>query len=167
MDENSIILSIKPQHANKIFSGEKKFEFRKRIWTDPYTRKVYVYSSAPIKMIIGHFYINHVFTDHPSGLWDFFDFEREAAISKEEFFEYFGEGITAHAIEITKPLKFQVPINPKEFDPEFRAPQNFMYIDGVNEDLQAKLIKTSMIEKFQEQIARLQAIVEKRGGLFR
>ena len=47
----AILMSIKPEYANKIFSGIKRYEFRKRIPKQPYER-VYVYSSSPVKKII-------------------------------------------------------------------------------------------------------------------
>lgn len=40
------IISIKPEYVKKIFSGEKKWEFRKkRIWAD----KFLIYETAPTK----------------------------------------------------------------------------------------------------------------------
>ena len=52
----NIILSIKPKWAEKIYSGEKKIEWRK---TCPSTvnegAKVYIYETAPICKVTGRF----------------------------------------------------------------------------------------------------------------
>lgn len=44
-----ILLSIKPEFADKIFEGTKQFEFRKSIFKDKTVRKVVVYASSPIQ----------------------------------------------------------------------------------------------------------------------
>ena len=48
-----VVLSIKPEFANKIFEGTKKYEFRRAIFKNPNIKKVVVYSSSPVKKIIG------------------------------------------------------------------------------------------------------------------
>ena len=50
MRTDTIILSIHPSHIEKILSGEKRYEYRKRIPTD--IRYIVVYATAPIKMIV-------------------------------------------------------------------------------------------------------------------
>ena len=50
MRTETIILSIHPSHIEKILSGEKLYEYRKRIPTD--IRHIVVYATAPIKMIV-------------------------------------------------------------------------------------------------------------------
>ena len=42
----TILLSIKPEYANKIFDGQKRYEYRKRI-PKKEVSKIIVYSSAP------------------------------------------------------------------------------------------------------------------------
>jgi len=46
----NVILSIKPEYVRKILTGEKKFEYRKRIWKDK-VKKIYIYSSRPEKKL--------------------------------------------------------------------------------------------------------------------
>ena len=50
-----VLLSIKPKFANAIFSGEKKFVFRRVIFKDKTVKKVYVYASKPIGLVIGDY----------------------------------------------------------------------------------------------------------------
>lgn len=51
------LLSIKPEFANKIFDGTKKFEFRKSIFKNKDVTTVVVYVSSTIEKIIGEFEI--------------------------------------------------------------------------------------------------------------
>lgn len=48
----TILLSIKPEYANKIFDGQKHYEYRKRI-PKKEVSKIVVYSSAPEQAVIG------------------------------------------------------------------------------------------------------------------
>ena len=50
-----VILSIKPEFANKIFNGTKKFEFRRTLFKKKEVKKIVVYASAPISKVIGEF----------------------------------------------------------------------------------------------------------------
>lgn len=58
----SIILSIKPQYAELIYSGQKDVEFRKRIPSKPF-HHVWIYETAPVQMITGCFYVKSIWKD--------------------------------------------------------------------------------------------------------
>ena len=46
------ILSVKPEYATKILTGEKLYEYRKTVFCRP-IEKVYIYASSPVCMIVG------------------------------------------------------------------------------------------------------------------
>ncbi len=50
----NVIFSIKPKYVERILSGEKKYEFRKRIWKKQVDR-VFIYASSPVKKIVASF----------------------------------------------------------------------------------------------------------------
>ena len=52
-----ILLSIKPEFVEEIFSGRKKFEYRKAIFTNKKVTSVIVYSTMPVGKIVGEFTI--------------------------------------------------------------------------------------------------------------
>jgi predicted transcriptional regulator len=58
---NKIILSIKPCFTDKIYSGEKPVELRKRVGK-LFTKgsRIYIYSSSPVKAITGYAEIDSV-----------------------------------------------------------------------------------------------------------
>ena len=47
-----ILLSIKPEFVEEIFSGRKKFEYRKAIFTNKKVTSVIVYSTMPVGKIV-------------------------------------------------------------------------------------------------------------------
>ena len=54
-DEKVIVLAIKPKYAEKIYSGKKRWEFRKA--PPPVPSWVLLYESAPVSKITGMVYL--------------------------------------------------------------------------------------------------------------
>lgn len=122
-----VLLSIKPKFAESIINGKKKYEFRKKAFSKKNIGRVYVYSTTPIKKIVGTFKINNIIADMPSTLWH--RLKDDAGISEEEFFEYFKNREAGFAIEIIDVEKFEKPVDPKIIIPNFVPPQSFCYIN--------------------------------------
>lgn len=121
-----VLLSIKPEYANKIFSGEKKFEFRKKAFRNIEVHTVVVYSTMPVGRIIGEFSIKQIHQDSPESIWN--KTERFSGIDKGFFNQYYDGRNLAVAIEVDKPILYDNPINPKDEYENFTAPQSFMYL---------------------------------------
>ena len=121
-----VLLSIKPEYANKIFSGEKKFEFRKIAFRNTKVHTVVVYSTMPVGRIIGEFSIKHIHKDSPESIWN--KTKRFSGIDEIFFNEYYEGRELAVAIEVDNPILYNEPINPKEEYVNFTAPQSFMYL---------------------------------------
>jgi predicted transcriptional regulator len=121
-----VLLSIKPEYANKIFSGEKKFEFRKRAFRNIEVHTVVVYSTMPVGRIIGEFTIKQIHQDSPESIWS--KTKRFSGIDESFFNEYYDGRDLAVAIEVEKPFLYKEAINPKEEYVNFTAPQSFMYL---------------------------------------
>ena len=60
-----VLLSIKPEYAEKIFSGEKRYEFRKAVFKNQLIQTVVVYATMPVGKIIGEFNIKQILKDEP------------------------------------------------------------------------------------------------------
>lgn len=120
-----ILLSIKPQYAEKIFSREKRFEFRKTIFTRNVTT-VIVYASSPCQRIIGEFDIEAILKGQPSDIWE--QTKEYAGITKEDFFRYFDKKQVAFALQIGNVRKYQESINPYTEYKHFFPPQSFCYV---------------------------------------
>jgi predicted transcriptional regulator len=123
----NVLLSIKPNFVDKIISGEKKYEFRKTEFKNhDVLNRIYIYSTSPIKRIVGSFKIGRIVSGTPANIWE--ECQDFAGISKADFFDYFQNNNKAVAIAIEDLEIFESPIDPFEQFQNFRAPQSFYYI---------------------------------------
>jgi type I restriction enzyme, S subunit len=124
-----VLLSIKPKYVKSIIEGDKRYEFRKTIFKNREINRIFIYSSSPVKKIVGTFEIGGILEDHPVNLWD--TVKEFAGIDNRNFFAYFEGKSRAFAIEIQNLQEFIDPIDPYETMPGFVPPQSFCYIDGL------------------------------------
>lgn len=120
-----VLLSIKPEFAEKIFDGTKRFEFRRRIYKREAVKSIIVYASAPISMVIGEFEIETVLHDDLNSLWD--STNEFAGISEEYYREYFIGKEAGYAIEVKEVNKYRVPLGIRESF-GIAPPQSFAYV---------------------------------------
>ena len=92
-----VLLSIKPEYADKIFSGEKKYEFRKSIFKNTDIEKVVVYASSPVQKVIGEFTIADILNDDIEKIWN--ETAHYSGITKDFYLSYFSNKEKAYAIK--------------------------------------------------------------------
>lgn len=120
-----VLLSIKPEFANKIFDGTKKFEFRKSIFKNKDIKTIVVYASSPVQQVIGEFEIEKILNFDLDTLWSLTqDF---SGISEEFFYEYFADRQLGYAIKIKKAKRYSKPKNLRE-EYNLFPPQSFAYL---------------------------------------
>jgi predicted transcriptional regulator len=124
-----VLLSIKPKYVRSIIEGEKRYEFRKMIFKNRGIDLIYIYSSSPVKKIVGTFEVGGILEEHPRDLWD--NVKEYAGINDRDFFSYFKGKSQAFAIEIQNLQEFIDPIDPYETIPGFVPPQSYCYMDGL------------------------------------
>lgn len=129
-----ILLSIKPEFVEEIFSGRKKFEYRKVIFTNKKVTSVIVYSTMPIGKIVGEFTIEDILVDDPQSIWR--KTKLFSGITKRFFDEYFTGKNQAYAIKVGTLLPYNTPIDPYERWESFIPPQSFRYVDEQIEELE-------------------------------
>ena len=122
----NILLSIKPIYAEKIFNGEKKYEFRKRL-PNKNIDKVYLYVSSPVKKIIGFFETDKILIKNVLELWN--ETKNVAGIDYQTYSNYFKNYEVGMALHIKKYTLFSEPIDPYKKFKEFNPPQSFSYFD--------------------------------------
>lgn len=120
-----ILLSIKPEFAEKIFEGTKKFEFRRTIFAKKQVNTAIVYASSPVQRVIGEFEIEKILFDDINNLW--LDTREYAGIDEDHFFRYFSNKSKGYAIKIKKVKKYEMPILLNERF-KMQPPQSFAYI---------------------------------------
>lgn len=120
-----VVLSIKPEFANKIFEGTKKYEFRRAIFKNPNIKKVVVYSSSPVQKIIGEFEIDRIIIHDLETLWN--KTKKYSGISEDFFFQYFDNKKKGFAIKIKNTKLYQTPRCIRQ-DYNLFPPQSFLYL---------------------------------------
>lgn len=120
-----VLLSIKPEFVKKIFSGEKRYEFRKVIFKNKDIKTVVIYASSPVSKIVGEFTIGTIIKDSPETIWELT--KDYAGITEDFFKRYFKDKNKACAIEVKRCIQYQSPIELNEIGAK-RAPQSFMYL---------------------------------------
>ena len=123
----NVLLSIKPKYANAILNGEKEYEFRKVIFKDRNVERVYIYSSSPVKKIVGIFIVGDIIEDHPKRIWK--KCHKKSGVEKEDFFDYFNGSEKGYAIKIDNLEPIEDPIDPRSLTSDFVPPQSFCYFD--------------------------------------
>ena len=120
-----VLLSIKPEFADKIFDGTKLFEFRRSIFKNEEVKKVIVYASSPVQKVIGEFEIDFILKSQLNELWD--QTKDFSGITEEYFFEYFSNKEEGFAIKIKNQRKYKHPKCLKK-DYNLLPPQSFLYL---------------------------------------
>jgi predicted transcriptional regulator len=122
-------LSIKPQYAAAIFAGDKKYEFRRVI----FSRRVdivVIYATAPVRQVVGEFAVLAVISESPRSLWE--RTKEYAGVDKDAFFRYFRGRQMGYAIQIGEVRQYAEPFCPIT-RLGLRPPQSFVYLKTAEE----------------------------------
>lgn len=122
------LISIRPCFVEKILSGEKKLEFRRR-WTAEPVDVLVIYASSPTQRIVATVNIVGVTEGSPTALWALAK-NKGGGVTRQLIYDYFSGKKTGFAIEIADVLEFEHPVDPKKMFKNFIAPQSFKYLDA-------------------------------------
>lgn len=119
-----ILISINPQHVEKIIDGDKVFEFRRRIAKQNVTSML-IYETSPIAKVVAEVEVKGVLCAAPNDLWE--QTRYGAGIDKNFFDEYFMGRSVAYAYSLGKVTLFEQPKELSDFGVK-AAPQSYIYI---------------------------------------
>lgn len=122
-----ILLSIKPEYAEKILNGTKRFEYRRVIFKRRDVRSVVIYATKPVGKVVGEFQVGGLLTENPRSLWA--STKQHAGITKQFFMSYFDNRNQAFAIRVAKPTRYEQPLPLDHFVQNGPAPQSFRYLE--------------------------------------
>lgn len=117
-------MSIRPQFAEAIANGTKKFEYRRQIFARV-VETVVVYATKPVGMAIGEFKVIEVLCQRIDELWS--STYRHGGIDEEYFRAYFSGKKVGYAIKVGKFRRYNEPYE-IESVLGVRPPQSFLYI---------------------------------------
>lgn len=121
---DTIILPIRKQYSDLIFSGKKKCEYRKRL-PKLNVRKVFVYEARGCGMIIGEIIVKEILKMHPTDLWE--QTKGLGCVDITTYTQYFSNTKIAHAILINEIIRYDKPKSLKEFGLS-HAPQSYIWV---------------------------------------
>ena len=121
---NTILLSINPEHIDKIFEGTKTYEFRKVICRREVSRIVF-YCTFPVMKIVGEAEVEEILEDHPDDLWKMTS--SGAGISKTFFDKYYNGRSKGVAFGLKNVVRFENEQELSDYDIR-TAPQSFAYL---------------------------------------
>lgn len=125
----NVLMSVKPEYADKIIKGVKKVEFRKTCFSNQ-VKRVYIYSSHPVKRIMGYFTVEKIIKQSPQLLWD--KYHLTGGIDQTKFFRYFEKRDKGNAIIIREVFPYRYGLSLQDvFGNNYSIPQNYRYIDNV------------------------------------
>lgn len=119
-------MSIKPEFVEKIFHGDKKYEFRRVLFKRTDIESIVIYATHPVSKVVGEVTVASVLIDKPSKIWK--KTREKSGISKEYFDAYFSGKKLANAIYIKHTSEYLTPISLSDINVR-RAPQSFCYIN--------------------------------------
>jgi predicted transcriptional regulator len=123
-----VLLSIKPEYVERIFSGEKTVELRRVVPKSlSINSELIIYSTSPEKCIVGKARLKKITRLPVTRLWD--EIKNCAGIERKAFFSYFEGKSHGYALFLTKVKQFShaFPLSGLRESLNFTPPQSFMY----------------------------------------
>jgi predicted transcriptional regulator len=123
----ALLLSIRPEHAQRIFAGSKRFELRKVVPAAEFNR-VFLYETGGAG-IVGWFDVGDIIRQPVGKLWRTVG---NAATSRDRFVAYFASAREGYAISIRNARKFENPISASGLNGDrlkLQPPQSFIILE--------------------------------------
>lgn len=120
---------MKPRFAEQILAGTKTVEFRRSWAVEPVGLAV-VYSSSPVKRLVGIVEIEGLVKASPQSVWT----KCRAygpGLKRKELMEYLAGKHQAYGVLLGAVTLPPEPVPPKPLLKGFRAPQSFRYLNAI------------------------------------
>lgn len=96
---NEILISIHTEFAKKIYTGEKRFELRKRAPNMTPGTRCWIYEPKPVGKVTGYFYYDGYLDGDKDMLWQ--QLHEHLGISKEQYYAYYKNQQHVYAWQIS------------------------------------------------------------------
>lgn len=123
----TIMLSINPEHVEKIMEGTKLYEYRKQKCKRP-VDKIVIYSTSPIMKVVGEADIEDVLIGKPNEIWK--ETKKKSGIKKAFYDSYYKGKMEAVAYKLHNIVKYDEPKELMEYGVKV-APQSFCYVKNI------------------------------------
>jgi len=108
--DNQLLMSVKPEFAERIMRGKKTIELRRKFSTRWIGQRINIYASAPVMSLVGEARIVGVVSKRPEEIWQ--DFHEQISCSRPEFDAYAAGANELYAIKLddVRPYRERLPL---------------------------------------------------------
>lgn len=126
-----VLMSVRSPHVERLLSGEKTVEFRRRAWTVPDGTTVLLYGSRDHRAIVGSVVVLSTTVGSPSAIWA--SHAAKSGLTRREYRDYFAGATVAVAINVGAIRSLSEPLTLGELrrrNPTFQVPQSYRFMAG-------------------------------------
>ncbi len=124
---DGVVLPIKPIYSDMIMSGIKKYEYRKRLCKKD-IEKIYIYSTSPVKKIIGEADVVDKIIMPKQDLWNCT--RTFSGITEAFYNEYFKNTEYACAYKLGETKRYTKAVDLKDININY-VPQSYVYMSNI------------------------------------
>jgi predicted transcriptional regulator len=123
----TFVLSIRPVYVQRILSGEKTVELRRRFPYPAGNCRLLLYSTSPVQAIVCEAELKEVSHHSLRSLWK--QFSDAIGVTRNEFNAYFAGLDTGYALHLSKVRAIARPLHLSDLarDYAFHPPQSYCY----------------------------------------
>ncbi len=122
-----IVISVKPEFANRMFTGQKRVEIRRKFSHKWQKSKALIYASSPQRHFVGEALIGDVFLAEPVKIWE--NFRSEIDCGWDDYSAYCHGAEKVYAITFAEVKKFKHSISERQVEHliqrELNPPQSY------------------------------------------
>lgn len=129
MRTSVVLLSVRSPHVERLLSGVKTVEFRRRPWRVPDGATVLLYRSRERQAIVGSLDVESTVVGAPSAIWS--SHGAGSGLTRREFRDYFTGSSIAVAINVGNVRRLDAPLSLAELrrrKPRFHVPQSYRFM---------------------------------------
>src|SRR5262245_61584652 len=126
-----VLVSVRPIYASKILEGKKTVELRRRFSSTGIGSIVLIYSSSPVRAVVGYARIKDVQKLPIAKIWKHYG--NRACIAKKEFDAYFSGLSVGFAILLESVTALKTHFKARDLEAKFGivAPQSYRYVPNI------------------------------------
>ena len=105
---SQVIMSLKPEYGELVFSGSKTVELRNRVVRIETGTTIWIYFTSPVRKIVGVADVRAVVYGSPLEIWR--RFRERMCIEQARFEEYVGDRVRVTALVLKDVRKLDAPV---------------------------------------------------------
>ncbi|HVE45324.1 MAG TPA: hypothetical protein VNA57_01065 [Acidimicrobiales bacterium] len=124
-----VLLSVRSPHVERLLSGAKTVEFRRRPWRVPDGTAALLYGARDRRAIVGSLIIESTAVGSPSAMWG--SHGARSGLTRREYREYFAGATVAVAINVGGVRQLDEPLTLGELRRRratFQVPQSYRFM---------------------------------------